>query len=175
MSSEEEYTTDDLSSEEDQHHRRPLTAAPAPAPAAASSSRKSTAKPRRWQPHEDKLLTAAVNQCGEANWKSIASKVGSRNHVQCLQRWKKVRGSYRSACGRGDFMREQVIFFGESYFLSPPTCPPPTWSWFAKNKMTCGLPPEKRSFVFYVGPGGTCSQQLRRVLERAQGLSIGRG
>lgn len=87
MSSEEEYTTDDLSSEEDHHHRRP------PAAAAALSGRKSTAKPRRWQPHEDKLLTAAVNQCGEANWKSIASKVGSRNHVQCLQRWKKVRGS----------------------------------------------------------------------------------
>eukprot|EP00752_Nemacystus_decipiens_P011228 g9978.t1 len=85
MSSEEEYTTDDLSSEEDQHHHRPVTTAPA-----ALSGRKSTAKPRRWQPHEDKLLTAAVHQCGEANWKSIASKVGTRNHVQCLQRWKKV-------------------------------------------------------------------------------------
>lgn len=91
MSSEEEYTTDDLSSEEDQHHRGG-GGAPVPAAAAAAGSfgRKSTSKPRRWQPYEDKLLTAAVNQCGEANWKSIASKVGSRNHVQCLQRWKKV-------------------------------------------------------------------------------------
>lgn len=26
----------------------------------------------------------------QTNWKEIAAEVGSRNHVQCLQRWKKV-------------------------------------------------------------------------------------
>ena len=29
-------------------------------------------------------------QHGECNWKAIAASVGSRNHMQCLQRWKKV-------------------------------------------------------------------------------------
>lgn len=107
MSSEDEFTTDDaLSSEEDQqyHHHgraRAVAAVSVPAAAAAPSGgrRSSTAKPRRWQLQEDRLLTAAVHQCGEANWKSIAAKVGTRNHVQCLQRWKKVRGSPGSAVG----------------------------------------------------------------------------
>lgn len=92
-SAEEDYTTDDQSSEEEHHQEQ---AAPFAGAAGAALGRKPTAKPRRWQPHEDELLTAAVNQCGEANWKSIAERVGSRNHVQCLQRWKKVGA--RRAC-----------------------------------------------------------------------------
>ncbi|CAN0179078.1 unnamed protein product, partial [Phaeothamnion confervicola] len=46
--------------------------------------------PRRWHPGEDERLRNAVSEVGEVNWKEIASRVKSRNHVQCLQRWKKV-------------------------------------------------------------------------------------
>ncbi|KAH8069735.1 RNA polymerase II transcription regulator recruiting protein [Aureococcus anophagefferens] len=52
--------------------------------------RKKKAEPRRWTQVEDAALCVAVKQHGECNWKSIAAAVGSRNHMQCLQRWKKV-------------------------------------------------------------------------------------
>lgn len=42
-------------------------------------------------PEEDERLRAAIDENGECNWKAIAKRVGSRTHVQCLQRWKKVR------------------------------------------------------------------------------------
>lgn len=77
-SEEEEYTTDETSDEEEED------------PVRQTSSRKSSKPPRRWQPSEDRRLAESVQQHGEANWKAIAARVGSRNHVQCLQRWKKV-------------------------------------------------------------------------------------
>ena len=46
--------------------------------------------PRVWSEQEDKLLLKAVQEFGSKNWKSIAMKVPNRNHVQCLQRYKKV-------------------------------------------------------------------------------------
>mmetsp|Transcript_19281 Transcript_19281/g.24522 ORF Transcript_19281/g.24522 Transcript_19281/m.24522 type:complete len:692 (-) Transcript_19281:399-2474(-) len=45
---------------------------------------------RKWSTMEDKKLKAAVKKHGEKNWKAIAEEVPGRNHVQCLQRWKKV-------------------------------------------------------------------------------------
>ena len=81
-SEEEEYTTDETSDEEEEGE----TTRPS-----SSSGRKSSKPPRRWQASEDRRLAESVKLHGEANWKAIASKVGSRNHVQCLQRWKKVR------------------------------------------------------------------------------------
>ena len=83
-SEEEEYTTDETSDEEEEGD---------PTQSSSSSGRKSSKPPRRWQASEDKRLAESVKLHGEANWKAIASKVGSRNHVQCLQRWKKVRGT----------------------------------------------------------------------------------
>jgi len=47
-------------------------------------------KPRRWSGEEDERLKGAVKEFGEVNWKAIADRVQTRNHVQCLQRWKKV-------------------------------------------------------------------------------------
>lgn len=47
-------------------------------------------EPRRWKAPEDQALVSAVMAQGECNWKAIAAKVGTRNHMQCLQRWKKV-------------------------------------------------------------------------------------
>lgn len=88
MSSEDAYTTDDQFDEKEQRHHGGGRLATA---TAINRNNKSTMKPRRWRPHEDHLLTAAVHQSGGTNWKAIASKVGSRNHVQCLQRWRKVR------------------------------------------------------------------------------------
>eukprot|EP00752_Nemacystus_decipiens_P010360 g9230.t1 len=46
--------------------------------------------PRRWSPEEDERLRASVERHQGTNWKEIAKEVMSRNHVQCLQRWKKV-------------------------------------------------------------------------------------
>ena len=46
--------------------------------------------PRRWTATEDTALYKAVMDIGECNWKAIATSVGTRNHMQCLQRWKKV-------------------------------------------------------------------------------------
>eukprot|EP00904_Undaria_pinnatifida_P009906 jgi/Undpi1/6045/HiC_scaffold_2.g01319.m1 len=80
-SEEEEYTTDETSDEEEEDPNRQST---------SISGRKSSKPPRRWQASEDRRLAESVKLHGEANWKAIASKVGSRNHVQCLQRWKKV-------------------------------------------------------------------------------------
>lgn len=46
--------------------------------------------PQRWTSEEDELLKAAVKEFGEKQWKDIAVRIPGRNHVQCLQRWKKV-------------------------------------------------------------------------------------
>ena len=47
-------------------------------------------KPRRWTKQEDESLRRAVAIHGAKHWKDIARSVETRNHVQCLQRWKKV-------------------------------------------------------------------------------------
>ena len=46
--------------------------------------------PRKWRIWEDESLRMAVTLCGGKHWKRIAELVPGRNHVQCLQRWKKV-------------------------------------------------------------------------------------
>ncbi|GAB9465442.1 Myb-like dna-binding protein [Globisporangium polare] len=45
---------------------------------------------KRWTPEQDEALRTAVDEFGQRNWKSIASRVPGRNHAQCLQRWNKV-------------------------------------------------------------------------------------
>ena len=45
---------------------------------------------RRWTQEEDAVLTTAVKLHDGQNWKVIAEMVPGRDHVQCLQRWKKV-------------------------------------------------------------------------------------
>ena len=47
-------------------------------------------KANRWTEGEDSLLRAAVERYGGKRWRFIAEHVPGRNHVQCLQRWKKV-------------------------------------------------------------------------------------
>ena len=46
--------------------------------------------PRKWLLWEDDALQLAYQKYGGRNWKAIAKCVPGRNHVQCLQRWKKV-------------------------------------------------------------------------------------
>lgn len=46
---------------------------------------------RKWTPEEDERLKSAVQLHGPMNWRQIAKFVGTRNHTQCLQRWRKVR------------------------------------------------------------------------------------
>jgi len=47
-------------------------------------------RPRYWTPQEDEQLRKAVSQYGAKHWKTIATFVPGRTHVQCLQRWNKV-------------------------------------------------------------------------------------
>lgn len=51
---------------------------------------KRKARPRRWTDDEDTALCKGVEKYGERRWKLIAAGVGTRDHMQCLQRWKKV-------------------------------------------------------------------------------------
>ena len=44
----------------------------------------------KWTTEEDQVLRVAVAKHGGRNWKAIATDVPGRNHVQCLQRWRKV-------------------------------------------------------------------------------------
>ena len=46
--------------------------------------------PRKWHQWEDDALVTAVKRYSCKSWKLIANHVPGRNHVQCLQRWKKV-------------------------------------------------------------------------------------
>lgn len=44
----------------------------------------------RWTVAQDEALKSAVDKFEGRNWKAIAELVPGRDHVQCLQRWKKV-------------------------------------------------------------------------------------
>ncbi len=55
-----------------------------------SKSGAPSAAPRRWTIEEDNMLRQAVMRHQEKNWKAIANDVPGRNHVQCLQRWRKA-------------------------------------------------------------------------------------
>jgi len=46
--------------------------------------------PRKWTTEEDNRLREAISLYGELNWRVIANFVGTRDNVQCLQRWQKV-------------------------------------------------------------------------------------
>lgn len=52
--------------------------------------KKDKKNPKKWSAEEDELLRRAVGELGERQWKDIAERIPGRNHVQCLQRWKKV-------------------------------------------------------------------------------------
>ncbi|CAM9178663.1 unnamed protein product, partial [Hapterophycus canaliculatus] len=47
-------------------------------------------QPRRWDRDEDERLRTSVEKHRGTNWKQIAAEVRTRNHVQCLQRYRKV-------------------------------------------------------------------------------------
>jgi myb proto-oncogene protein len=53
-------------------------------------ARKPGVVPNMWTTQEDAALQAAVNKHGDKNWRTIAEDIPGRNHLQCLQRWKKA-------------------------------------------------------------------------------------
>jgi len=55
-----------------------------------SSHEKPKKVARRWTASQDDELRHAVQKHNGQNWKAIAQMVKDRDHVQCLQRWKKV-------------------------------------------------------------------------------------
>ena len=61
-----------------------------PAPPRRKKTPQERDPPRLWSKEEDALLKQSVADFKEKSWKKIAERVPNRNHVQCLQRWKKV-------------------------------------------------------------------------------------
>ena len=46
--------------------------------------------PKKWTAEEDQRLKEALEKPGPITWRKVAIEVGTRDHVQCLQRWQKV-------------------------------------------------------------------------------------
>jgi hypothetical protein len=55
-----------------------------------SSVASGNARPRKWMPEEDAMLSKAVARFGVMNWTAVAGDVNTRNRVQCQQRWTKA-------------------------------------------------------------------------------------
>lgn len=53
-------------------------------------ARKPGVVPNMWTAQEDQALQVAVSKHGDKNWRAIAEEIPGRNHLQCLQRWKKA-------------------------------------------------------------------------------------
>ena len=53
-------------------------------------ARKPGVVPNMWSTEEDAALEVAVKKHGDSNWRKIAEEIPGRNHLQCLQRWKKA-------------------------------------------------------------------------------------
>lgn len=89
----------------------------------------SGSNPRRWTEEEDERLRNAVAQYGDTRWKEIAAVVGTRDNVQCLQRWRKSlkpglkKGSWRT--DEDELLRQKV-----QEKLADPTL---TWTWVANS------------------------------------------
>mmetsp|Transcript_22019 Transcript_22019/g.43274 ORF Transcript_22019/g.43274 Transcript_22019/m.43274 type:complete len:606 (-) Transcript_22019:590-2407(-) len=81
-------------------------AAPAPQFQRVSflGARKPGVVPRMWTAAEDENLRAAVAKHGEKNWRNIAEEIEGRNHLQCLQRWKKA---LRPGLVKGQWTKEE--------------------------------------------------------------------
>jgi hypothetical protein len=60
-------------------------------PNAMPAKKRTTPSPKRlWSEQEDQALVTAVQTFGPQKWKNIAAQVPGRNHIQCIQRWKKA-------------------------------------------------------------------------------------
>mmetsp|Transcript_7288 Transcript_7288/g.13066 ORF Transcript_7288/g.13066 Transcript_7288/m.13066 type:complete len:572 (+) Transcript_7288:6507-8222(+) len=73
-------------------------------------ARKPGVIPQMWSAQEDESLRAAVKKHGEKNWRLIAEDIPGRNHLQCLQRWKKA---LRPGLVKGHWSKEE-----DKYLLS---------------------------------------------------------
>lgn len=68
-------------------------------------ARKPGVVPNMWSAEEDEMLAKAVKKHGDNNnWREVAEEVPGRNHLQCLQRWKKA---LRPGLVKGHWRREE--------------------------------------------------------------------
>ncbi len=91
-------------------------ASTAAAAAAAAQLARARAVTREWSEEEDARLVEAVNAFGGKNWKAIAALVGTRDFMQCNQRWRK---SLRPGLTKGtwtteedDQLRKAILLYG---------------------------------------------------------------
>ncbi|KAA0172008.1 hypothetical protein FNF28_00325 [Cafeteria roenbergensis] len=76
-------------------------------------------RPRKWTAAEDSALRSAVAEFGERRWKTIAERVPGRDHVQCLQRWRKA---LQPGLKKGHWSREE-----DEILKSEVACRPRNW------------------------------------------------
>ena len=67
------------------------TEAPPAQHAKVSASINTVSKVWFWQPSEDRELKKYVHKFGGKRWKAVASNIPGRTHIQCLQRWKRLK------------------------------------------------------------------------------------
>ena len=94
-----------------------LAAAAAAKVATANSSRRVRAATREWTDEEDARLVHAVKAFGGKNWKGIAALVGTRDFMQCNQRWRK---SLRPGLTKGTWTHEEDDQLREAIRLHGP-------------------------------------------------------
>jgi len=84
---------------------------------------------RRWTPDEDERLRQAVAMFGDKPWKDIAAVVGTRDNVQCLQRWRK---SLKPGLRKGPWKPEEDEMLRAKYKEMQEN-PLLQWSWVASH------------------------------------------
>jgi len=91
-----------------------------------ASARKPGVIPKMWTAEEDALLRRAVKKHGAKNWRDIAQDVPNRNHLQCLQRWKKA---LRPGLVKGHWSKEEDEYLLE--LMKRPDCKGKNdgWNW----------------------------------------------
>jgi myb proto-oncogene protein len=70
-----------------------------------------------WKPDEDARLMKAVATYSGKNWKAVAAEVGTRNHIQCLQRWSKALNPNLE---KGECHLYQCLVAGRVCLTAPP-------------------------------------------------------
>lgn len=80
---EEHYNEDgDASTDDEEDHRYKSKKKSRAGAKSASGPKKA-----RWTADEDELLKQGVAEHGEDSWEEVAELVGTKNDIQCLQRW----------------------------------------------------------------------------------------
>ena len=85
---------------------------------------------------------------GTRNWKGIAAEVGTRNHVQCRQRWQKV---LKPGLRKGQWSAEEDAALQAAMGSSDPTAKI-KWTTIAKGISGRTTKQCRERWLFYLSP-----------------------